>query len=233
MTDQPSTPLSHWRVAGALTLVHVLCFILAVSITGPPTIHPGQERIEHSFHEGPLTELFTAGFVNVIGFLALLPVLVFLGGALGRRTPVARWAAQTASQAGLGFVVVIVGAGFAPGAAAAWSRARGLDLETTLAINNIQNFAYLLGLPLLALVAAGLGVAALDTGTLTGWVGWGGVVVGTALMLAIPAAGVGIAYGMPLWLLWWAGVGITLLRHRPTDRQVTSQPTHVSGEAAR
>ena len=224
MSDQSPTT-GPWRVAGALALAHTVCFALAVAIGGPPTVHPGQEGIEHSFRDGPLSLVFTAGFVNTVGFLTLLPVMVFLTSALGRRTALGRWGAETAGYAGLGAIVVIVGTGFASGAAAAWGRSQGLELQTTLAINNIQNFAYLLALPLLGTLALGFGIGAVSGRLLTRWVGWGGIGVGAALLLAVPAAGAGIQYGMPLWLLWWTGVGVSLMRHRPT-----ASPTPASTE---
>lgn len=215
MTEPAPTPRTMWRIAGALALAHVVLFLLAVAVSGPPTIHPGQEGIEHSWHEGPVAQVMASGYLNVLGFLALLPAFVFLGSVVGRRTAAGHWAAQTATLAGLGFVLVVVGTGFAAGGAALWSRETGLDLETTLALNNIQNFAYLLGLPLLGVFALATGYAAVTERVLTRWVGWGGIGVGIALLLALPAAGVGLTYGMPLWLLWWLGVGISLLRHDP------------------
>ena len=63
--------------------------------------------------------------------------------------------------------------------------------------------------------AIGTGVAALQDRLLTRWVGWGGVGVGIALVLAIPAAATGIQYGMPLWLVWWVGTAVSLLGHDP------------------
>ncbi|MGI8986692.1 MAG: hypothetical protein ACR2GM_07855 [Nocardioidaceae bacterium] len=214
-------PRSLWRIAGVLALVHVAFFIVTAAITGAPTVHDGQEGIEHSFVEGGMARIMTGGYVNVLGFLSLIPVMVFLARAVGRRSEGGRWAAQTAAAAGLGFVVVIIGSGFAPGAAALWGTHNGLDLETALVINNIRNFAYFLTLPLLGTFAIGVGISALSDRVLTHWVGWGGVAVGAALMLAIPAAGIGLQYGMPLWLLWWLGVGIALLRHDPA---ATSTP---------
>lgn len=125
MTEPAPTPRTMWRIAGALALAHVVLFLLAVAVSGPPTIHPGQEGIEHSWHEGPVAQVMASGYLNVLGFLALLPAFVFLGSVVGRRTAAGRWAAQTATLAGLGFVLVVVGTGFAAGGAAGGAEGPG------------------------------------------------------------------------------------------------------------
>lgn len=215
MTDLDPIPAPHWRVAGGCALLYVVCFAVSVVISGQPTVHEGQEGIEHSFVEGDLTRVMFGGYVVLLGYLSLLPATVFLARAVGRRTVAGRWAAQTAAAAGVVYVAIIVGSGFAPGAAALWGSHHGLDLGTVLAVNNIRNFAYFVVMPIMGVYTIAVGLSALSDRVLTRWVGWGGVAVGAALVLAIPAASAGIQYGMPLWLLWWVGVGVSLLRHDP------------------
>lgn len=125
-------------------------------------------------------------------------------------------AAQVARATGVVYVTVIVGVGLSAGAAALWALDQGTDLQTVLAVNNIRNFSYFAATPVMGACALALGVAALLDGVLTRWIGWGGVAVGTALLLAVPAAAVGVPYAQPIWLLWWLGVGVTLWRHRST-----------------
>lgn len=216
-SNQPATTTAVWRTAGAMALLHVILFVTAAAITGQPTVYDGQEGIEHSFNEGSVPRLMTAGYLLVLGFLSLVPFAVFVARNLGQRTEVGRWAAQTAAAAAVAAVVIIAGAGFSAGGAAIWAQERGVELQTVLAVNNIRNFSYFLALPVLGAFAIGTGVAALVDGVCTRWVGWGGVAVGLALVIAIPAAGVGIQYGMPLWLLWLLGTAISLLRDRPAD----------------
>jgi hypothetical protein len=203
------------RSAGAGALCYVAAFVLAAVLVGQPTVHGGQEGIEHSLVESGLGLAFGGMYLLTLGFLLLLPAMIFLSRALGHRTPLGSWAAQTATAAGTAYVVVIVGVGFSAGAAALWAHHQELDLPSVVSLNNVRNFAYFVATPFMGLYSIAIGVAAISDRLLTRWVGWGGVIVGTAFLLAVPAAAIGVQYAMPLWLLWWVGTGIALLRHRP------------------
>jgi hypothetical protein len=213
------------RSAGASALFYVAAFVLAAVLIGQPTVHAGQEGIEHSFVESGPGRAFTGMYLLTLGFLLLLPAMIFLSRALGRRSPLGSWAAQTAAAAGTAYVVVIVGVGFSAGAAALWALHQELDLPSVVSLNNVRNFAYFVATPFMGLYSIAIGVAAISDRLLTRWVGWGGVIVGTAFLLAVPAAAIGVQYAMPLWLLWWVGNGIALLRHRPgADNVPAEQP---------
>lgn len=219
--QSPTTTLTDplWRVAGALALAHVVLMLVGVITSGSPTIHQGQEGIEHSYVEGSLTRIFTGGYVETLAFVLLVPVLVFLSRAFGRRTENGGWASQTAALAGLVYVAVVIAGGFAAGAAASWGAQHGLSVEESLAINNIRNFAYYLSLAFLGAHAIGLGLAARSDSLMPRWVGWGGLAVGTVLLLAVPAAAVGMADGASLvWIVWWTGLAVLMLRHPSTSR---------------
>lgn len=220
-TAAPTTTLTRplWRIAGGLALAHVVLMLVGVLTSGTPTIHEGQEGIEHSYVEGSLARIFTGGYVETLAFVLLVPVLVFLGRAFGRRTEAGGWSSQTAAFAGLVYVAVVVAGGFAAGAAASWGAHHGLSLEQSLAINNIRNFAYYLSLAFLGAHAIGLGLAARSDRLMPRWAGWGGLLVGAVLVLAVPAAAVGMADGATLvWLVWWTGLAVQMLRHRPPLR---------------
>lgn len=210
------------RIAGAGALTYLASVVAAVVTFGPPTVHEGQKGIEHSLAEVGLARGYAGLYVVGLGLLALLPVMLFLAHALaesvGHRSPGAAWAARTAASVTPAYVVLILGVGAPAGAAALWGLHHDLDLPTVLAINNVRNFAYFAVTLLMGAYALGVGVAAIADGRLTRWVGWGGVVVGVACLLAVPAAGVGVQYAQPLWLLWWLGVGVTLLRRLPAAK---------------
>ncbi len=210
-----------WRIAGAIALAHALLMLVGVLTSGTPTIYEGQEGIEHSYVEGSLVRIFTGGYIETLAFVLLVPVLVFLAHAFGRGTVAGGWASHSAALAGVVYVAVVIAGGFAAGAAASWGAHHGLSLEQSLAINNIRNFAYYLSLAFLGAHAIGLGVAARADGLMPRWVGWGGPGVGVVLLLAVPAAAVGLADGATLvWIVWWAGLAVLMLRHRPDDLAV-------------
>ena len=203
------------RLAAGAVFFFVAAFVGATALTGQPVVHAGQEGIEHSLVEGGLWPVFSGMFLLTLGFLSLTVAMVFLTQAVGRRTATGALAAQTAWAAGIAYVVVIVGVGFSAGGAGLWALHHGADLPTVLSVNNVRNFAYFAAMPFMGAYALALGIAALADGVLTRWVGWGGVLAGVGFLLAIPAAAVGVPYAMPLWLLWWLGVGISLVRYRP------------------
>lgn len=205
-------PCTLWRIAGGLALAHVALFAVGIIVRGAPTILPGQEAIEHSWSDGPLERVLSGMWVDLMGFMALIPVVVFLAGALGRGQAGA-WASRTAAAAGLAYVVTVAGAGFAAGAAAAWGASHGLDLETVLAVNNIRNFVYFIGATMLGVHALGVGIAAVSDRVMVRWVGWGGVFVGVVALLTGPLAALGVgSIGFPLWMLWFVGLAVGLLR---------------------
>ena len=203
------------RLSAGAVFFFVAAFVGATALTGQPVVHAGQEGIEHSLVEAGLWPVFGGMFLLTLGFLALTVAMAFLAQAVGRRTATGALAAQIAWAAGIAYVVVIVGVGFSAGGAGLWALHHDADLQTVLSVNNVRNFAYFAAMPFMGAYALALGVAALADGVLTRWVGWGGAFAGAALLLAIPAAAVGVPFAMPLWLVWWLGVGISLLRHRP------------------
>ena len=226
--DTWSFPRRCWQTAGLLAVAHVALFVAAAALIGPPRAPAGRSAVlEHSWVETATPRVMTGGYLLLLGFCGLLVVMAFLVRAVGRRTPAGRWASATAAASGAVYVVTIVAGGFAPGAAAMWARGQEVDLVTLLTVNDIRNFAYFIALPVMGVFALALGIAALADRVLTRWAGWGGIAVGVALLLAIPAAAYGVQYGQPLWLLWWLGLGVGLLRHgrEPRLRQATTGTT--------
>ena len=226
MSSPTPIPRRLWRSAGLFVLAYVASFLASIAIVGPPTVLEGRSAlVEHSWSEEPLGQVFTGGYVLLLGHLCLMVALAFLVRALGRRGEVGGWAARVAAGAGVFYVMTIVVGGFAPGAAALWGRDNGGDLATLLTVNDIRNFAYFIALPVMGTCVLAIATAALQDRVLTRWTGWFGAVVGVALLLTAPAAAFGVQFGMPLMLLWWLGVGISLLRHQPLDETRPADPS--------
>ncbi len=213
----PSVPATRlWRTAGLLALAHVVLILAGIALQNSPRLEEGIAGIERGYVEGNMARTMAGGMVEVLGFVLLIPALVFLARAIGRRTEIGRWAAQTALMSGMAYVAVTMAVGFPAGAAALYGAQHGLDVDTAFAINNIRIFSFFLSFALLGLHALGLAVAAWQDRMMTRWVGWGGLVTGVVLFASVPAAAVGQQdWGVLVWFVWWIGVGVVLLRHRP------------------
>jgi hypothetical protein len=157
--------------------------------------------------------VLAGGYVESLAFVVLLPVLVFLARAIGHRTEAGRWATQTALAAGVCYVAITLAAGMPAGAAALYGAHHGVADAATLAlVGNVRNFAFYLSILALGAHALGTGIAAVTDGTMKRWVGFGGV--GILLFAGVAAQGLtdGANYATMLWMIWWIGLGIALLR---------------------
>jgi hypothetical protein len=98
--------------------------------------------------------------------------------------------------------------------AVAYGGHHGGDLRTALMVTDIRNFAFFLSLLVLGLQAVALGIAARSDGFSPRWVGIGGIVVGGLLAIGVAGAGIGLHdYASMLWMIWWVGVGVALIRN--------------------
>ena len=216
---------SAWRVAGAMALGHVALVLVGVTqlpLTGLDTSPNG---VAQAYAEANMALAFTGGYAEAIGFLLLLPVFAFLAREVGRRTEAGGWAAQSAFAAGVCYVAVSFAPGLAAGAAALSGAQDGADAATVAVVNDVRNFAYLLSALLLAAHAIGFAVAALTDRVLPRWLGWAGIASGVVLLVSVPAASIdalqhdAVNIAVFLWLIWFVGLAVVLLRHRPADAQ--------------
>ncbi|MFP5371859.1 MAG: hypothetical protein ACLGI3_14085, partial [Actinomycetes bacterium] len=139
-----------WRVAGALALGHVVLVLAGISQQRSPRLGDDAVAVAAEYVDGDMTRIFAGGYVEALGFLLLLPVVTFLGSALGRRAEIGGWAAQTAAAAGIGYVVMSLAPGLSAGAAALYGAQHGADLGTVSVVNDVRNFAFFLSMLLLA-----------------------------------------------------------------------------------
>ena len=216
-----STPRQLWRVAGLLAIAHVVLIPISLALEMPALFADGTDGISEAYVQGDLTRSFTGGLLESFAFLLLVPVLVFLGRVLGRGSELAGWAAQTGTLCGLAYVAVTFAVGFPAGAAAMYGAQHGLDLEAALAVNNLRNFAYFLSLLLLGGSTLGFSVAALTDRVHRRWWGGFGMVTSVALFASTPLAAVNLHdWGTLVWMVWFMGVGVLMLRHRDDEHGV-------------
>lgn len=218
MHQTTAVPRRLWQIAGGLALAHVVLIMAGIALQSGPLFQDGAAGIQRGYVEGDLARTFTGGLIECVGFLLLIPVLVFLSRVLGRSSETGRWAAQTGLMCGIGYVAVTFAVGFPAGAAAMYGAQHGLDVDTAFAINNIRLFGYFLSLMLLGGQALAVAVTALADHTAPRWLGVGGLVTGVALLTAAPLASVGQQdWATLVWMVWFVGLAVVLLRHRPEE----------------
>ena len=149
--DPDASPIPHrlWQVAGALGLAHIVLIPVGIALQQSALFADGTAGIRDRYVEGDFARTASGGMLEAFGFLLLLPALVFLARALGRRTEVGRWAAQSGLMCGVAYVAVTFAVGFPAGAAAMYGAQHGLDVDAAFALNNVRIFGYFLSLLLL------------------------------------------------------------------------------------
>jgi hypothetical protein len=223
-------PRRLWQIAGVLGLIHVVSIPIGLALQRSPLFEEGAAGIREQYVTGDFGRSVAGGMLESFGFLLFIPVLVFLARALGRRTEAGRWAAQTGLMCGLAYVAVTFAVGFPAGAAAMYGAQHGLDVEAAFALNNVRIFAYFLSLMLLGGCTLGIALSARSDGTHPRWFGGFGVVAGLALLVSTPLSAVGQQdWGSLVWMVWFIGVCVLMLRHQePTATdQTTPVPTSV------
>lgn len=221
MLDSPSIaagrgiPRRLWRIAGGFALAHVVLLFAGLSQQAPVSMADGPESLAEVYGGADLIRVYAGGLIELFGFLCLLVSMVFVARAVGRRTEAARWAAQVGLLAGVAYIASTFATGMPAGAASLYALHHGVDVETAFSVNNVRLFAYFVSLMLLGLSSMAIGVGALVDRYSPRWVGWGGIVTGLALFTA-PALASIAQQDLPtlVWLVWWVGLAIGLLRHR-------------------
>lgn len=211
---QPTAVLA--RAAGALGLAHVVLLIGGLAVNGGGALmEDGTAGIERAYVGGDLTAILGGWFVQSVGFVLLVPVVVLLARSLGHSTGVGRWASGTGLVLAGVYVAITLAVGLPAGAAAAYGVHRGLDVEAASALNSMRVFAYLMSLLCLGGYVLCIAVSARADGFSPRFVGGFGLVTGASLLAAPPLAVMSLQ-DLPtlLHLVWWVGLCVILLRTR-------------------
>ena len=223
-------PRRLWQIAGVLGIVHVVLIPVGIALQQSPLFDEGTSGIRESYVEGDLSRTLTGWLMEAFGFLLLIPALVFLARALGRRTEAGGWAAQAGLMCGIAYITVTFAVGFPAGAAAMYGAQHGLGVDAAFALNNLRIFGYFLSLMLLAGSTLGIALSAIAGGVHPRWFGGFGIFTAVALLVSTPLSAVGEAdLGVLVWMVWFTGVCVLMLRHQePTSITPTaSVPTSV------
>jgi hypothetical protein len=199
------------RVAGALGLAQVVVMFVAITQEVMVEHSTPLATVQHDFATADITRVFGAGYVEASSFLLLAPAIVIIARLFGRSSEATRAAAQTFLALGVAWIAATLAIGFAPGAAAIYGAQHGADIHSVAMVNDLRNYSYYLQVTIQGGMAVALGIAAIMSRAWSRSVGWAGVVVGAAIIVATPFAHNGL--GM-LWLLWWVYLCVLLVKGR-------------------
>ena len=90
MHQTTAVPRRLWQIAGGLALAHVVLIMAGIALQSGPLFQDGAAGIQRGYVEGDLARTFTGGLIECVGFLLLIPVLVFLSRVLGRSSETGR-----------------------------------------------------------------------------------------------------------------------------------------------
>jgi hypothetical protein len=196
---------------------------MLIAITQQQSARLGEDPAA-AYAGADLTRVFAGGYLEALAFLLLLPVVAFLGRAVGRATDLGRWAASTGFAAGVAYIASTLAVGLPAGAAAIYGAEHGADLATVSVVNDVRNFAFLLSMMLLAVHVTGVAVAVLTDRRLPGWLGWSGLGTAVVLVGTVPFAASGaVDYATLVWILWFIALATAMLRHRPEEADVPTR----------
>jgi hypothetical protein len=197
------------RVAGAFGLAQVVVMFAAMTQEVIVDHSTPLATLQHDYGTADITRVFGGGYVEATSFLLLAPAIVIMARVFGRGDEATRAAAQTFLALGVAWIAATLAIGFAPGAAAIYGLQHGADVHTVAMVNDLRNYSYYLQVTIQGGMAIALGVAAVLGRAWSRSVGWGGVVIGAAIVVGTPFAHNGL--GM-LWLLWWVYLCVLLVK---------------------
>lgn len=212
VTDDHS-PRRLWQVAGGLALTHLVLILAGISLSTGAMFEDGRAGVA-KYARGSLERSIAGGYIELLGFLALVPVLVFLARAVGH-TPTGRWAAQSALVAGGAYVALTFSPGIAAGATAMHGAHNAVSVDTAWLMNNLRVITYVVSLMLLGAHALGVAVAAITDRFSPRWVGAGGLLTGAVLLMSPLLLTVRLQDVPTLvWSVWWVGLAVQLMRRK-------------------
>jgi hypothetical protein len=207
-----------WRVAGGLALAHVVLLFAGFSQEVSPEHGDSVDTVQRVYGGANLTRVFAGGYVEAMSFVLLTAAVVLVARLFGGRTETGRIASQTFLALGVALIASTLAVGLPPGAAALYGAQHGADPTAVAMVNDIRNFGFVLQVSLHAAMAMALGIAAFAEKLFVKWVGWVGVVVGGAGIVLVPFAHDLVSI---VWMIWWVGLGVLLLRAPRAARRIS------------
>jgi hypothetical protein len=228
MNDVDTRQRRLWITAGSLLLGYIGLTFAGVSQQPSLMLGDPASEAKDALAASSMTKAFAGGYVEFLATLAFLAGALLLAQLLRTRTVEGEWLASWISGSALAVTAVNLAVGFPAGAAAVYDAHHGAPLATVMAVNDIRNFAFFLSGGLMALFALGVAAAVLTTARLPRWVAYGGIVVGIAYLVTIPAAGSGaLNVATLLGFVWVIALAVAALRQARTSAQIApAVPQH-------
>ncbi len=210
-TRLPHHVVARW--AGGLALAHVVVMLGAFALEGTASLEHGTPaaKVQHTLADLGLTRTLLSGYVESLAFFVLVPAIVLVARTFSRRTELGRLAAQAFLVLGTAFIASTLAIGFPPGAAALYAAHHGVSAGTLATVDDLRNYGFVLQVALSVGMVLAIGIAALAEQHHTRWIGWGGIAVGVVGLVATPFVDNTVS---SLWLIWWVGMGVVLLREK-------------------
>jgi len=214
-----------WRTAGALTLGWLV--LLFAGNAGQPQLllDDPTAKVRDALVGSDMSRAFGGGYVEFLGFLALLAAGTLYAALLRADGPVGQWLSSLTVGSIVAQVASTAAVGFPAGAAALYGGHHGASVETIRTVNDIRNFAFFLSGGLMAVFIASLAASVLVTRRLPSWVAVTGIGVAALQLGTIPAANHGVfQLATLLSFAWVAALGVATLRQagrttaEPLDR---------------
>jgi uncharacterized protein DUF4386 len=213
-TEPRLTPAQH-RLGAGLMLASVVLLLAGFSQETSSMHGDSAEKVRSLLAEADFDRVIAGGLVESLSFLVLIPGLVFLARVVGHRTEAARWASASGLAAGVIYVAVTLAVGMPAGAAALYAAQHGAEATTVAAVVDVRNYAFFLSVAITGAQALAVGLSALADGSHTRWIGYGGVVAGIGTVAAVAAGAPNP--GSLIWMVWFVGTGVALLRSASAD----------------
>jgi hypothetical protein len=221
-----------WRLAAASGILYVAVGLAHGGGGGPD---PGASRTDIASWVGsslgPRGVNWIGSYLAVLGLLCFVVFAAVLAAAIRRREGAQPWLSNVILGAGL-ITVTVKLASFPAAFALAYRAHEGFEPQLAAALTDMNDFSFVLTLPLMALMIGAAAIGILRYGALPTWLGWSGAAVALALLAALPLAfGAGAFIAFLTSSLWLALASLTMVV-RPT-REVhpvaTREPTLAAG----
>jgi len=204
------------RIGAGLGIASIVLIAtgFAIAAATEATIASPESDVAAFYSEAGLAKTLAGGLIEILGLLLLLPFAAMLTGRLRAPGVAGELLAPTARMTVTVYVAICLAPGMSGGAAALWLAHHGTtDPAILTALNDLRALSYFVALAAFAVFLVTTGSAGSITGRLPRWASTAAVVLGVALVAALPFA----AQNVPdmiglLGLAWVVAVSVSLLR---------------------